>query len=280
MIKTSKFSHFIANHPKKVCLMDGAMGTLLQSNQAPEYTTLISPLQVTQAHQAYIKSGSQVILTNTFGLGRLLATGQIESEKLDEYVSCSVTLAIDASATKDVLCLGSIGPLASKEDSSETIIKNYKTVIDAFLKTDSDGLLFETQYQMEEASLLLDFLKNKPVSCPWGMTFTPTNNKTKNENKDQIKILLEKAITAGASIIGLNCGNGPTEMIDLFFSLGINSSLPFIIKPNNGLPKQSDHEFAKAFLKLKDLKKDFLLMLGGCCGTTPKTILELAGLFE
>ena len=57
---------------KKFLVLDGAMGTMLMDagltqGAAPEEWNVTQPDKVRQIHEAYIASGSDVILTNSFG---------------------------------------------------------------------------------------------------------------------------------------------------------------------------------------------------------------------
>ena len=55
-----------------ILMLDGGMGTMLQNaglplGVAPETYNLSHPEIVSGIHQAYIKAGSQVVFSNTFG---------------------------------------------------------------------------------------------------------------------------------------------------------------------------------------------------------------------
>ena len=75
--------------------------------------------------------------------------------------------------------------------------------------------------------------------------------------------------------LGINCGMGPEQMMPVLEEYVKYSSLPIIVKPNAGLPKQrggqtyydvSPDEFAGYMEKIVSMGA---CVIGGCCGTTP-----------
>ena len=81
--------------------------------------------------------------------------------------------------------------------------------------------------------------------------------------------------------LGLNCGLGPKQMLPILNDLRRYTSLPVIVKPNAGLPKQKNgetyydvepDEFARI---MQEVVKGGACVIGGCCGTTPEHIKKL-----
>ena len=82
----------------------------------------------------------------------------------------------------------------------------------------------------------------------------------------------------GVDAIGINCGLGPAQMRDYARRMMEAASIPVIVNPNAGLPRQEDgrtvydvgpEEFAAEMAKIADLG---VQVIGGCCGTTPEHI--------
>ena len=78
--------------------------------------------------------------------------------------------------------------------------------------------------------------------------------------------------------LGINCGMGPEQMFPVVEDYIKYSSLPVIVKPNAGLPKQRDgqtyydvspEKFAAYMEKIVSMGA---CLIGGCCGTTPEHI--------
>ena len=88
----------------------------------------------------------------------------------------------------------------------------------------------------------------------------------------------------GIDMIGLNCATGPAEMSEHLRYLAAHSRLPLSCMPNAGLPQLTadgayypvePDELAAAH---ETFCREFgLALVGGCCGTTPEHIAELAG---
>ena len=83
--------------------------------------------------------------------------------------------------------------------------------------------------------------------------------------------------------LGINCGMGPEQMIPVLEQLLEYTSLPVIVKPNAGLPRQRDgqtvydvspEEFAGV---MERIVKAGAAAVGGCCGTTPEHIRAMTG---
>ncbi len=87
----------------------------------------------------------------------------------------------------------------------------------------------------------------------------------------------------GIDMIGLNCATGPAEMSEHLRYLAAHSRLPLCCMPNAGLPQiTSDGAYYPVSPgELADALEQFatgfgLSLVGGCCGTTPEHIAELA----
>lgn len=89
----------------------------------------------------------------------------------------------------------------------------------------------------------------------------------------------------GVDALGINCGLGPEQMLPIFQEIVSHTSLPVIVKPNAGLPKQKDgavycdvtpKEFVRVMEKIVD---GGAAVIGGCCGTTPGHIRNMTESF-
>jgi 5-methyltetrahydrofolate--homocysteine methyltransferase len=91
---------------------------------------------------------------------------------------------------------------------------------------------------------------------------------------------------AGAHLIGANCGAGPEQMVEILREMaGVTSALLFA-KPNAGLPilegertiyPETPRGLAQ---KMQPLLGMGVRVLGGCCGTTPEHLREIAKLVK
>jgi 5-methyltetrahydrofolate--homocysteine methyltransferase len=85
------------------------------------------------------------------------------------------------------------------------------------------------------------------------------------------------------SVFGLNCATGPQEMSEHVAYLGKYSPRLVSVVPNAGLPQLVDgkthypltpKELASWLVRF--IEEDGVGMVGGCCGTTPEHIREVA----
>ena len=87
---------------------------------------------------------------------------------------------------------------------------------------------------------------------------------------------------AGADVVGANCGQGAEGYVGISKRLRAVTDRPLWMKPNAGLPVVSDgnvhydmtpQAFARHAQSLVEAGAGFV---GGCCGTAPEFIRELA----
>jgi 5-methyltetrahydrofolate--homocysteine methyltransferase len=85
-------------------------------------------------------------------------------------------------------------------------------------------------------------------------------------------------VTAGANVVGSNCGNGIGLMVDIAQAFREASEHPVMIQANAGVPElrggvvhypETPEDFAAAVPLLKAAGAS---IIGGCCGTDPAHI--------
>ncbi|MGI1658316.1 MAG: homocysteine S-methyltransferase family protein [Desulfitobacterium sp.] len=264
-------------------IFDGAMGTMLQKNglnpgQPPEVFNMTRPEVIGEIYREYIKAGSQVITTNTFGAleGKIKPTGY----SVEEVIQSAVAIARKAAGSQLVaLDIGPTGELLEPigdvtfEEAYELFARQVKA---AAITGEVDLVLIETFFDLEEARAAIQAVKDHsslPVIC----TFT-----FQKQGKTMMGYDVETVATAlaeyGADGIGINCSVGPSEMLPFVETLVNSTQLPILVQPNAGLPKIVDgqtvydiepQEFARFIKAMADLGVKWF---GGCCGTTPEFI--------
>lgn len=87
----------------------------------------------------------------------------------------------------------------------------------------------------------------------------------------------------GIAAIGLNCATGPVEMSEHLRYLSQHASIPVSVMPNAGLPVlgKDGAVYPLTAPELTEALTGFidefgLSIVGGCCGTTPEHIRQLA----
>ncbi len=268
-------------------VFDGGTGTLLQAaglplGELPERWSLTHPEVIEEIHLGYFNAGSNIVCANTFGANCL----KFDDEELKNVVAAAVDNAKRARERSEgrqekfiALDIGPCGKLLKPYGDLE-----FEEAVELFAKTVRIGveqgvdlIYIETMgdsYEAKAATLAAKENSTLPVvvSCAYGEDgklltgATPTAMVT----------LLEGLRVDG---IGVNCSLGPKQTAAVVEELLAVSSLPILVKPNAGLPTAegsydiTEEEFAEevaAFAKMG------ARMVGGCCGTNPRSIRLLA----
>jgi methionine synthase I (cobalamin-dependent) len=271
-------------------LTDGAWGTQLQARglpigDFPDSWNLEHPARVLEVAQAYVAAGSQIILTNTFGSNRLRLAETPWAHKIAEINHNGVALSRQAAGTK-ARVFASIGPtgkmLVAGDTTTAELQAVYEEQADALASASPDALVVETMSDLEEAQIAVAAACRTSLPVVACMVF----DTGKDRDRTMMGITPEEAAqalaAAGAAVVGANCGQGIAAFEPICRRLRAASQLPIWIKPNAGMPEMvgghtvyrtSAVEFASHGVALVAAGASFL---GGCCGTTPEFIRELA----
>src|SRR5579872_59990 len=100
---------------QRVLVADGAMGTMLYSrgvfiNRCFDELNLSAADMVKQIHEEYVKAGSEILETNTFGANRFRLAAFGMAERLKEINHAGVRLA-RAAARESAFVAAAVGPL-------------------------------------------------------------------------------------------------------------------------------------------------------------------------
>lgn len=270
---------------KEILFLDGGMGTLLQQEglmpgELPETWNIDRKETIQKIHHAYKQAGSNIILTNTFGANRIkyhdqtYSIEQIVNAAVDnvKVVSDDVLVALDVGPTGKLL--KPLGDLTFNE-----AYEAFKEVMVCGEKAGADLIYIETMSDMYEIkAAVLAAKENTKLPVFATLIFNEYGKLLTGGDVPSVVALLEGL---GVDALGINCGMGPTQMLPILQNIVKYSSLPIIVKPNAGLPKQKDGKtyydvvpevFAKA---LQELVKNGACVIGGCCGTTPDHIREM-----
>ena len=263
------------------------MGTLLLEGGVPlercfEELCISEAERVRKIHEDYLAAGARVIETNTFGANAVRLERFGLAERAREINSAAAQLAKVAVGANDVCVAGSVGPLGITADEAETRGINRAAVfaeqLSALLDGGVDVIFFETFLDYDELALALGEkmkLSKVPVICslacepegrlPSGLTLVDA---------------FRKLTALGADVVGVNCMNGPRATVQLLRRVPLDFLLSAY--PNAGYPKYHEgrfiyHTAPDYFSKLaREMVAQGARLLGGCCGTTPRTIAAIA----
>ncbi len=271
---------------EKMILLDGAMGTELMKRgvsggRFPELVNLTAPSAVQAIHRDYLEAGSRILYACTFGANPLKARGEAVAPVIGAALANARSAAGDqARVALDVGPLGQLlepyGDLTEEEARAA-----FREVFAA--GGAADLIVLETFFDLSELQLAMEaageVLPGKPIFAT--MTFQQSGRTLTGVTVEEMARVLE---AAGASAVGLNCSLGPVEALPLAAALREATELPLIVKPNAGMPDPATGAypmdaaaFAEAMAPILALGVQYA---GGCCGTDPDYIRNLARLTE
>ena len=265
-----------------ILFFDGAMGTELQKNglkkgELPENLNINSPEIVAKVHKSYLDAGCNIITTNTFGANSL------KFNNVDEIITKAVEIAKNTikESGKNAFVALDIGPLGKLlkpygDLEFETAYELYKEQVIAGKNAGADLILIETMGDLYEIkSAVLAAKENTDLPVLVSMIFDEKGILLTGADIKTAVITLEGL---GVDGIGMNCGLGPDQMLELLKEMKKYSSTPIFVQPNAGLPVSvngvttynvTPEEFANKQLQIL---RNGACVLGGCCGTTPDHI--------
>ncbi len=282
----------------EILIIDGAMGSLLMARakdlikgKCPEVVNLSRPDILEEIARLYLEAGADIVQTNTFGGSPLKLSDYHLEDRMEEINRAAVEAVKRAVKEKGVEAYVSVscGPSGKMlkpygNIGPEVMFENFSWQLKVVIEAGADIVNVETMTDIQEAVLAVKAAKEISPSLPVmaNMTF----NKTPRGFFTMMGVNVEKAAreleSAGADIIGSNCGSGIENMIGIAKEYKKYSSLPLIIQPNAGLPEIHGDEViypeTPAFMaeKSKELAAAGVSIIGGCCGTTPEHIRALA----
>ena len=272
---------------RKPLFFDGAMGTILQekglaAGEAPELWNLLHPKDVLSVHISYLEAGVDIISANTFGANPFKC--QENGVEPEEVIAAGVRLAHQAveQAGHGVVALD-IGPSGKLlfpmgDLAFEEAVNAFAQMASAGADAGADCVLIETMNDLYEVKAALLGVK-EATSLPVFVT-TTFDESGKLLTGGDIKAVAAVLEGLGADAIGMNCGLGPKQMLALIKELRSLTSLPLVVNPNAGLPRERNghtffdvgpEEFSSC---MKEIVLAGAWVIGGCCGTTPEHLRQ------
>ena len=263
-------------------LFDGAFGTYYAARRCDRFgkyeeANLTAPGMVRQIAFEYITAGCDAIKTNTFGANRVsLGCG---SDHLRRIVLEGCRLAKEAVEGHPVTVFADIGPIPQEDESD--LSGQYRELADLFLEGGVTSFLFETLSSDEYLAPTAAYIRQKAPDALIIATFAVGPDGFTAGGHAGRDLLLRLQDDPNLDILGFNCVSGPFHLLRYLKTLPPIRK-PLCISPNAGYPTIEDGEtrfgsdpryFARQMLEIAAAGAS---VLGGCCGTTPEHIHEVA----
>lgn len=266
-------------------LLDGAVATNLFEKGMPfdtcvEEFILNHPDIITELQSEFVKAGSDILYTPTFGANRArLATFSLE-DKVYEFNTRLVALCKSIANGKKVA--GNLSPTGLQiepygETSFNEVVEIYEEQATALNDAGVDLFVIETMFSIPEARAAVFACRkfNKPIF----VTFT-INERGKTISDATPLSCLIALQGLGIQAFGLNCSEGPEMMVEHIAELSSFATVPLIAKPSAGMPNPllpDVYDLSPSIMseQMESLLNAGASIIGGCCGTTPSHIQEM-----
>jgi methionine synthase / methylenetetrahydrofolate reductase(NADPH) len=272
-----------------VLVFDGAMGTEIYrhhvfTNRSFDELCLADPRLIEKIHREYAEAGADVLTTNTFGANRVALDKYGLADSVREINRAGARIARDVaeSAGREVLVAGSIGPLPQQPQYEALLDEMIVEQAASLVEGGADFILFETQPGRAAAERCAAAM-SKLADVPFVLSLVVMNQCESAAGESLARLLAPLTPHAREPAAwGLNCGLGPDGLLSAVEQAVRLTALPLVVQPNAGIPKEVENRriyfcspeyltsYAKRYVGLG------AAAVGGCCGTTPEHIREVA----
>jgi methionine synthase / methylenetetrahydrofolate reductase(NADPH) len=275
-----------------VLVCDGAMGTMLYGkgvfiNRCFESLNQTQPDLVVDVHGDYLKAGADVIETNTFGANRLKLRGFGLGDQVREINLAGAQLARRAVEESgcEAYVAGAIGPLGVRvEPWGKTGIDEaeamFRDQAQALFDGKVDLFILETFRDLNEIGAAIAAVRSV-CDLPIVAQVTTEEDGLTLDGAPPEQFAPE-LIKRGASVVGVNCSVGPAPMLETVERISDIVDVWLSAQPNAGKPR--DIEGRNLYLCSPEYMASYarrfiaagVRLVGGCCGTTPEHIRQIA----
>jgi 5-methyltetrahydrofolate--homocysteine methyltransferase len=298
---------------ERIVVLDGAWGVLLQGRGLseedfrgtrfadhdrdvkgdPDLLNLTQPEIVTSIHEAYFDAGADITTTNTFTATSIGQADYGLQDAVRDMNLAGARLARAVAEPRGGLVAGSVGPLnvtlslspkvedpAFRTVSFDGVYAAYAEQIEALRDGGVDLLLVETIFDTLNAKAAIAAAIDVAPELPRWISVTIVDKSGRTLSGQTIEAFWTSIQHADPVIVGVNCSLGAAEMRASVEALARIAPVPVASYPNAGLPNafggyDETPEVTSSLLG-EFARAGLVNIVGGCCGTTPEHIRQIA----
>jgi len=262
---------------EKILVMDGAMGTEIQSKKLSEedfrgnlfkdyskdlkgnndLLNLTQPEVIKEIHKSFLNKGSDFIQTNTFNSSSISQNDYGLAERAYElnFNGARIAKEIIKELKANAWVIGSIGPTNTTASMSpdvtdpskrnilfDQLVNSYKECIEGLIDGGVDFLMFETIFDTLNAKAGIYAYIDKCIEIgkevPLMISGTITDNSGRTLSGQTPEAFWTSIKHANPFSVGFNCALGAEQLRPHLVSLNKSTDVPTSLHPNAGLPNE------------------------------------------
>jgi 5-methyltetrahydrofolate--homocysteine methyltransferase len=266
--------------------------------------SLTQPQAIADVHRAYLDAGADIIETNTFsgtniamadyGMEEMVYELNYESARIAKQVAQEYT---EKDPSKPRFVAGSMGPTNKTASMSpdvndpgyravsfDELRKAYKQQVEALLDGGADLLLVETIFDTLNAKAALFAIEEvkdeRNIEVPVMVSGTITDASGRTLSGQTAEAFLISISHIPILSVGFNCALGAKQLVPHLEVISAKTEFATSAHPNAGLPNafgEYDETPEQMAAQIKEYaEKGLVNIVGGCCGTTPEHIKQIA----
>ena len=320
---TTSTRHYLTElASRRILILDGAMGTMIQRHVLTEQDfcgarfanwhkdvkgnndllSLTRPDIIRDIHLGYLRSGADIIETNTFsstsiaqadyGMEKLAFELNVKSAQLARE-ACQI---VEKEEGRRCFVAGALGPTnrtaslspdvnrpSYRATSFDDLYASYQEAARGLIEGGSALLMIETIFDTLNAkaaiAACMDVIEQGGVDIPLIISGTITDKSGRTLSGQTPTAFWYSVRHAKPFAVGLNCALGAEDMRPHLEELSKSADTLICAYPNAGLPNAFggyDETAAQMAASLDTFASAGLLnIVGGCCGTTPDHIAAI-----
>jgi 5-methyltetrahydrofolate--homocysteine methyltransferase len=266
--------------------------------------SITKPDIIKDIHRQYLEAGADIITTNTFNSNRISMSDYGMEEQVYDMNLQSAHLAAEAITEFEKsgepqahFIAGTLGPTnrtasmssdvndpGARAISFDELVVAYSEQARGLIDGGVHILLVETVFDVLNCKAALfaidSVFEEKGITLPVMVSGTITDASGRTLTGQTLEAFMVSVSHFPLFSIGLNCALGAEQLRPFVEELSLKSGFYISAHPNAGLPNQfGEYDQSASFMAriAEDfMKEGWVNIIGGCCGTTPQHIKEIA----